>query len=254
MLESNKIVLNTYFLVDLEGIEKMHRTGSSDSKLLIQVINLVRRPDRLTQISAELERAGLNFEIQVAVDGKLEDSQSEFLSGGQIGCWKSHLNSMRKLGETNIPFSLIIEDDAILSPVVSERYLLEMLDLMERNQLDILQIGFIEHLYSISIRPGILEFLIALLKSRGTKDSSGHRFVLGDFRWGTHAYIINQRFAEAISDVISEPPLIPFDAWLGLMAQSQTDRKMRIGRLAKSVVSQASHSSKESIIDSDVAN
>ena len=254
MLESNKIVLNTYFLVDLEGIEKMHRTGSSDSKLLIQVINLVRRPDRLTQISAELERAGLNFEIQVAVDGKLEDSQSEFLSGGQIGCWKSHLNSMRKLVETDTPFSLIIEDDAILSPVVSERYLLEMLDLMERNQLDILQIGFIEHLYSISIRPGILEFLIALLKSRGTKDSSGHRFVLGDFRWGTHAYIINQRFAEAISDVISEPPLIPFDAWLGLMAQSQTDRKMRIGRLAKSVVSQASHSSKESIIDSDVAN
>jgi GR25 family glycosyltransferase involved in LPS biosynthesis len=161
---------------------------------------------------------------------------------------------MRKLGETNIPFSLIIEDDAILSPVVSERYLLEMLDLMERNQLDILQIGFIEHLYSISIRPGILEFLIALLKGRGTKDPSGHRFVLGDFRWGTHAYIINQRFAEAISDVISEPPLIPFDAWLGLMAQSQTDRKMRIGRLAKSVVSQASHSSKESTIDSDVAN
>ena len=254
MLESNKIVLNTYFLVDLEGIEKMHRTGSSDSKLLIQVINLVRRSDRLTQISAELERAGLNFEIQVAVDGKLEDSQSEFLSGGQIGCWKSHLNSMRRLVEKNIPFSLIIEDDAILSSVVSERYLLEMLDLMERNQLDILQIGFIEHLYSISIRPGILEFLIALLKSRGTKDSSGHRFVLGDFRWGTHAYIINQRFAEAISDVISEPPLIPFDAWLGLMAQSQTDRKMRIGRLAKSVVSQASHSSKESIIDSDVAN
>ena len=240
--------------MDLEGIEKMHRTGSSDSKLLIQVINLVRRPDRLTQISAELERAGLNFEIQVAVDGKLEDSQSEFLSGGQIGCWKSHLNSMRRLVEKNIPFSLIIEDDAILSSVVSERYLLEMLDLMERNQLDILQIGFIEHLYSISIRPGILEFLIALLKSRGTKDSSGHRFVLGDFRWGTHAYIINQRFAEAISDVISEPPLIPFDAWLGLMAQSQTDRKMRIGRLAKSVVSQASHSSKESIIDSDVAN
>jgi GR25 family glycosyltransferase involved in LPS biosynthesis len=240
--------------VDLEGIEKMHRTGSSDSKLLIQVINLVRRPDRLTQISAELERAGLNFEIQVAVDGKLEDSQSEFLSGGQIGCWKSHLNSMRRLVETNTSFSLIIEDDAILSSVVSERYLLEMLDLMERNQLDILQIGFIEHLYSISIRPGILEFLIALLKGRGTKDSSGHRFVLGDFRWGTHAYIINQRFAEAISDVISEPPLIPFDAWLGLMAQSQTDRKMRIGRLAKSVVSQASHSSKESIIDSDVAN
>jgi GR25 family glycosyltransferase involved in LPS biosynthesis len=232
----------------------MHTTRSSDSRLLIQVINLVRRPDRLIQISAELERAGLNFEIQVAIDGKLENSQSEFLSGGQIGCWKSHLNSMRRLSETNSQFSLIIEDDAVFGPEVNQKYLIEMLDLMERNQLDILQIGFIDHLYTVSIRPGILEFLIALLKGRGTKDSSGTRIVLGDFRWGTHAYIINQRFAKSIVDVVSEPPLIPFDAWLGLMAQSQTDRKMRIARLSKSVVSQASHSSKESIIDSDVAN
>ena len=240
--------------MDLEGTEKMHTTRSSDSRLLIQVINLVRRPDRLIQISAELERAGLNFEIQVAIDGKLENSQSEFLSGGQIGCWKSHLNSMRRLSETNSQFSLIIEDDAVFGPEVNQKYLIEMLDLMERNQLDILQIGFIDHLYTVSIRPGILEFLIALLKGRGTKDSSGTRIVLGDFRWGTHAYIINQRFAKSIVDVVSEPPLIPFDAWLGLMAQSQTDRKMRIARLAKSVVSQASHSSKESIIDSDVVN
>jgi GR25 family glycosyltransferase involved in LPS biosynthesis len=161
---------------------------------------------------------------------------------------------MRRLSETNSQFSLIIEDDAVFGPEVNQKYLIEMLDLMERNQLDILQIGFIDHLYTVSIRPGILEFLIALLKGRGTKDSSGTRIVLGDFRWGTHAYIINQRFAKSIVDVVSEPPLIPFDAWLGLMAQSQTDRKMRIGRLAKSVVSQASHSSKESIIDSDVAN
>jgi len=232
----------------------MHRTGSNDSRLLIQVINLVRRPDRLIQISAELERAGLSFEIQVAVDGKLENSHSEFLSGGQVGCWKSHLNAMRKVCETKSQFSLIIEDDAVLGPEVNGKYLSEILELMERNQLDILQLGFIEHLYTVSIRPGVLEFLIALLKGRGTKDSSGTRIVLGDFRWGTHAYIINRRFAQAISDVINEPPLIPFDAWLGLMAQSQTDRKMRIARLAKSVVSQASHSSKESVIDSDVAN
>jgi GR25 family glycosyltransferase involved in LPS biosynthesis len=161
---------------------------------------------------------------------------------------------MRKVCETKSQFSLIIEDDAVLGPEVNGKYLSEILELMERNQLDILQLGFIEHLYTVSIRPGVLEFLIALLKGRGTKDSSGTRIVLGDFRWGTHAYIINRRFAQAISDVINEPPLIPFDAWLGLMAQSQTDRKMRIARLAKSVVSQASHSSKESVIDSDVAN
>jgi len=250
MLEFTKF----YFLLDVEGIQMMRRTGSNDSRLLIQVINLARRPDRLAQISTQLERASLNFELQVAVDGKLEDSQTEFLSSAQVSCWKSHLNSMRRLVETNHPFSLVIEDDAVFSKAVNEKYLEEILDLMERNQLDILQIGFIEHLHSLSIRPGILEFIIALLKGRGIKDSSGTRFVLGDFRWGAHAYIINKRFAQAITHVVSEPPLIPFDAWLLLMAESQTHRKMKIARLAKSVVSQASHSSKESIIDSDIAN
>ena len=147
-------------------------TNSNNSRLLIQVINLAKRPDRLALISADLHKAGLEFETQVAVDGKTVESASKFLSKAEIGCFKSHVNSMRRQVEIGSPFSLILEDDAVLSPVVNENFLSDMTNLMIRNQIDILQIGFIEHFYSLSVRRGILEFLIELLKGRGKKDDS----------------------------------------------------------------------------------
>jgi GR25 family glycosyltransferase involved in LPS biosynthesis len=229
-------------------------TNLNNSELLIQVINLATRPDRLALISAELQKAGLAFETQVAVDGQALGFQSKFLSKGEIGCFKSHVSAMRRQTEAGAPFSLILEDDATLSPTVNEKFLSEITGLMARNQIDILQIGFIEHFYSLSIRSGILEFLIDLLKRRGQKDVSGYRFVLGEFRAGAHAYIINTRLAEAISAAGTEPSLLPFDDWLGLTARGQTHRNIKIARLVKSVVSQASRLSQDSEIDSNIAN
>ena len=219
-------------------------TNSNASGILIQVINLERRPDRLSRISAELEKAGLSFEVQVAVDGQLETYEPKFLSKGAIGCWKSHVNSMQRIVEANSPFGLILEDDAVLSPVVNYRFLSEMTDLMNRNQIDILQIGFIDWLYSISQDSqlsGILELLIDLLKRRGVRDPSGFRFVPGEFRDGAHAYIVNARLAEAISDIIPGPPLIPWDNYLGLLAKNQMYRDIKIARLVKSAVTQGSY-------------
>jgi GR25 family glycosyltransferase involved in LPS biosynthesis len=232
-------------------------TNLNNSGLLIQVINLATRPDRLALISAELHKAGLRFETQVAVDGQAIGFESKFLSKGEIGCFKSHVNSMRRQAATGAPFCLILEDDATLSPEVNEKFLSEMTRLMARNQIDILQIGFIEHFYSLSIRSirsGILEFLIDLLKRRGQKDVSGIRFVLGEFRSGTHAYIINSSLAKAIAAAGTEPSLIPLDDWLGLTAKGQTHRNIKIARLVKSVVSQASRLSEESEVDSNIGN
>jgi GR25 family glycosyltransferase involved in LPS biosynthesis len=228
-------------------------TSSGNSKILVQVINLATRPDRLRQISSELDKAGLSFETQIAVDGKEVGFESSFLSEGEIGCFKSHLNSMRRQTATGAPFSLILEDDATLSSGVDAKFLSEMIGLMKRNQIDILQIGFIEHFYSLSIRRGILEFLIDLLKRRGQKDTSGFRFVLGEFRAGTHAYIINSRLAEAISDTVVEPPLMPWDGYLESLAGQIGRGEIRIARLVKSVVSQVSRMSKHSKVDSNIA-
>jgi GR25 family glycosyltransferase involved in LPS biosynthesis len=229
-------------------------TNSNASGMLIQVINLERRPDRLARVSAELQRAGLSFETQVAVDGQLETHEPKFLSKGAIGCWKSHVNSMRRIVEAKAQFGLILEDDATLSPVVNDKFLSDMIDLMKRNQLDILQIGFIDWLNSISIRSGVLEFFIALLRGRGTKDSSGVRFVLGDFLKTTHAYIVNARLAEAILETFPGPPLIPWDDYLGILAKGQMQRGIRIARLQKSVASQESYQVEGLEKDSDIWN
>ena len=230
-------------------------TNLNASEVLVQVINLERRPDRLARMTAQLEKAGLSFEVQVAVDGQLETHEPKFLSKGAIGCWKSHVNAMRRIAESKAPFGLILEDDAVLSPVVNDRFLSEMTDLMKRNQIDILQIGFIDWVYSLSwdsLRQGILEFLIDLLKRRGVRDPSGVRFVPGEFRDSAHAYIVNARLAEAISEIIPGPPLIPWDDYLGLLAKNQVYRDIKIARLVKSVATQDSYQVKGLKPDSDI--
>jgi GR25 family glycosyltransferase involved in LPS biosynthesis len=229
-------------------------TNSNNLELLVQVINLAKRPDRLTLISAELNKAGLSFETQVAVDGQTVEIESKFLSKSEIGCFKSHVNAMGRQVEAGAQFSLILEDDAALSPVINEKFLSEMTKLMIRNQIDILQIGFIEHFYSLSIKRGILEFLIELLKGRGQKDVSGIRFVLGEFRSGSHAYIINNRLAEGISRADTSPSLLPFDDWLGLIASGQIHRNIKIARLVNSVVAQVSRLSGGSQVDSNIGS
>jgi len=224
------------------------------SEILIQVINLARRPDRLAMVSSSLKRAGLAAETLIAVDGQLENFQSEFLSKGEIAVWKSHINAMKKLVNEDAQFSLILEDDATLGSEVNERFLLEIKELMERNQLDLLQIGYVESFYSPSLRSGLLEYLIALLRNRGTKDPSGYRFVHGDFRAGAHAYLVNSRLAEAISTSVPEPPLIPWDGYLESLARGQVGRgDIRIARLVQSVVSQASRVPASLKVDSDIA-
>jgi GR25 family glycosyltransferase involved in LPS biosynthesis len=227
-------------------------TKEIDLGLLIQVINLENRPDRLAVMVSQLNDAGLSFETLVAVDGKKVGLESEFLSLGEIGCFKSHVCAMRRQKETGAAYSLILEDDAALNSSVDEKFLSQMIDLMERNNLDMLQIGYIEHLYSFSLRSGILESVIDFLNGRGRKDTSGVRFVLGEFRSGAHAYIVNRRFADGISSAVSEPPLLPWDDWLGIMAKAQTHRSFRIARLVHSMVSQASRASLNSSIDSDI--
>lgn len=230
-------------------------TNLIPQNLLIQVINLDRRPDRLAHITTELQKVGLSFEKQTAVDGQLESLQSEFISKGAIGCWKSHVNSMRRLVQANASFGLILEDDVVLSPEVNEKFLSEMMDLMGRNQLDLLQIGFIDSQYEMSLKSaksGILEFLIDLLQRRGAKDSSGFRIVIGDFRSGSHAYLVTARLAREISKTSPVPPLLPWDDYLGLLAKSQMHRGIRIARLVKNFAPQSSYQIEGMRLDSDI--
>jgi glycosyl transferase family 25 len=99
----------------------------------IYVINLERSPDRLEKISEQLQQLNLPFERVTAIDGKLatpEQSQCLDLSlykkrhgklptPGELGCYLSHYKAICMAANSDQRFSLILEDDAILSAGLS---------------------------------------------------------------------------------------------------------------------------------------
>lgn len=97
------------------------------------VINLARSLDRRAHITAELKKAGLDYEIVTAVDGleldlgdpAIVDPSLPFvasasaggdpgLAAGTAGCSLSHLNAYRKMIADGRDEALILEDDVVL--------------------------------------------------------------------------------------------------------------------------------------------
>lgn len=94
------------------------------------LINLDRRPDRLTFVKQQLENLDVAFERVNAIDGSsLTDEQKAFFNQkrfaleckrkvvkGEIGCALSHLAVWQRIVAENIPYALILEDDVQLKP------------------------------------------------------------------------------------------------------------------------------------------
>ncbi|WP_294910488.1 glycosyltransferase family 25 protein [Tatumella sp. UBA2305] len=86
------------------------------------VINLPREVEKKQHITDECERVGLDVEIYNAVDGSslsedflrenVFDYENSFLTKGEIGCSLSHINLYKRIIDENLPFALIMEDDA----------------------------------------------------------------------------------------------------------------------------------------------
>ncbi|MGV6478762.1 glycosyltransferase family 25 protein [Pantoea agglomerans] len=92
----------------------------------IFVINLARSTERRASIERQLDELKLDYEIIEAVDGsqlsyadiKRETRPLNYaLSCGEVGCALSHINVYKKISAENIPFALILEDDALVSSV-----------------------------------------------------------------------------------------------------------------------------------------
>lgn len=95
----------------------------------IFVINLQRSPDRLANIEAQLSALKLPFTRIEAIDGKLlgvKDScidpyrfrlnQGRECRAGEVGCAESHRKAWKEALKHNEPYSLILEDDAVMPP------------------------------------------------------------------------------------------------------------------------------------------
>ena len=92
------------------------------------VINLKRSTDRRMNITEQLTKHGIDYEIVEAVDGReldLTDPQTinaiapSFLAAdwfrpGHAACAMSHLSVYRKIIDANLPWALILEDDVTI--------------------------------------------------------------------------------------------------------------------------------------------
>ncbi|MWN90077.1 hypothetical protein GQ597_05075 [Gilliamella sp. Pra-s65] len=90
----------------------------------IFIINLERESAKKEHIKKECEKLNLDFEIYNAVDGNalseefiqnaVYDYPNNFLTKGEIGCALSHINVYKKIIQNNLPYALVLEDDAVL--------------------------------------------------------------------------------------------------------------------------------------------
>lgn len=94
------------------------------------VINLARSFDRRAHITGELKRAGLEYEIVTAVDGRdldmhdptivdpilpyIDPRMPAGLAAGTAGCALSHLSVYRKILADGLDAALVLEDDVML--------------------------------------------------------------------------------------------------------------------------------------------
>lgn len=90
------------------------------------VINLDRRPDRLERFRDVVDRLGFGFERIPAVDGVAPEIQERAAnlpfgwSGPKVGpyvlaCFESHRKAWRRVIESKVPYTLIMEDDLVLA-------------------------------------------------------------------------------------------------------------------------------------------
>ncbi len=110
----------THFKVQLGNQEQVFM-----SELLSLVINLDGSNKRWADASSQLDAAGLNFERFAAVDARGKDplDYPEYklrkaigfygrpMTGGEIGCYMSHLLCAKALLDSDCDYAIVLEDD-----------------------------------------------------------------------------------------------------------------------------------------------
>ena len=92
--------------------------------MITYLINLERADDRLVSAKEAFDSVGINFNLEVAIDGKdlslphknYSEIKYNLLHGkktnfGELGCYFSHLNVLKKFLNTEEDWALVCEDD-----------------------------------------------------------------------------------------------------------------------------------------------
>jgi glycosyl transferase, family 25 len=170
------------------------------------VINLDRAPERLARIASSLRRLGLEFERLAAVDARaLSPAQEALLDKpayrrkhgmeplpGELGCYLSHVEVMRRMLASKAEFGLVLEDDVLLTERLPDalRGLIEHAQRWDMVKLSAVHSGTPQRV--LEVAPGQH---LAVMLSRCT---------------GSSAYLINRRAAQAYADRLL-PMSLPYD-------------------------------------------
>jgi glycosyl transferase, family 25 len=98
------------------------------TRLITLVINLDRSTERLSQARQRLDAAEIGFSRVAAADmlGKAPETEPLYdparamrffgrpLTGGEVGCFKSHINCAHRFLASDADFALVLEDDVAL--------------------------------------------------------------------------------------------------------------------------------------------
>jgi glycosyl transferase family 25 len=122
--------------------------------LPVQVINLVRRPERLRRIGAALDAAGIRWEPIDAIDAQSvshKDLSTEFGSGwrrrafpatlGDMACSLTHQLVWKKIADSG-QAAIVLEDDAVLADSFGEFLSPDIVAAMREAALGVLKLEY----------------------------------------------------------------------------------------------------------------
>jgi len=175
-------------------------------RLLTLVINLDRAVERRERITAQLQQLGLPWTRLPAVDARqLTDAQRAALDtvayrrkhgmaplDGELGCYLSHVEAMRRLLASDCEFALVLEDDVL--PATQLPGVLRAL-MAHPERWDMVKLSAVHSGTPIPVLRLTEQHALAVMLSRCT---------------GSSAYLVNRRAAQAYSDGLL-PMSLPYD-------------------------------------------
>jgi glycosyl transferase family 25 len=101
-------------------------TRSGSQAVPIFVVSLARATARREAVTRHLGALGLDFTLVDAVDGRAMSEEQRraacapglTIAPGEIGCYLSHIEIYRRMGQQGLPLALVLEDDAVLNPAI----------------------------------------------------------------------------------------------------------------------------------------
>ncbi len=162
------------------------------------LINLDRRPDRLTHMRDQLDKSGVSFTrinaIDAGADPDLVAECPSLLTPPEYGCYLSHREAWARLAESGEPFAVVLEDDLLITPAFGQ--ILETQEFFPADA-DLIRL-------ESSLFNSVLDRRVSF-QSAGFDLRRKYNFV-----GGAGAYAISSDFAHRLL-ALNAPPPIPID-------------------------------------------